>query len=194
MTMKYPDTHHDVTSNTLFGFWIYLMTDFILFATFFAAYAVLHNGVDSGPTAREIFSLPYALSETLILLVSSFTCGMALLSIPLNKNKTMGWFAVTFPLGVVFMMMELSEFLRLIHDGNSWTRSAFLSSYFALAGLHGLHIIGGLLFMLVFMVQFMRRGFTDATIRRLTCLCIFWFFSYVIWIFMFSFVYLMGAS
>ncbi len=187
--------HHDVSSNTIFGFWIYLITDFILFATLFAAYAVLRNGTWGGPTARELFSLNYALSETLVLLTSSFTCGMGMLAVHRNAKKQMtAWFVITFLLGITFLGMVWNELDHLVQKGITWQTSAFLSSYFTLVGTHGLHIAFGLLFMIVFIAQALRRGITSATNRRLTCLSMFWFFSYVVWIFMFSIVYLMGTN
>ncbi len=192
--VSYPDTHHDATSNTLFGFWIYLMTDFILFAALFAVYAVLYTSTAGGPALSTLFSLPRALTETLLLLVSSFSCGMALLSVPRNKVHTLLWFAVTFLLGAAFLTMECSEFSTLLAQGSSWKKNAALSAYFTLLGTHGLHIAFGLLFLVIFSLQLLFQGFTTTTIRRLTCLSLFWFFSYVVWIFMFTFVYLIGAA
>jgi cytochrome o ubiquinol oxidase subunit 3 len=195
MTKPFPDTHHDVSSNTIFGFWVYLMTDCILFATFFAAYAVLHNGTFGGATAHDLLDLPSALAETMLLLTSSFTCGIAMWFAPRkDKNQVITWFALTFLLGIAFMVMELAEFSRLILQGNTWQSNAFLSSYFSLIGLHGLHIIAGLLMMIVFVAQLIRRGFTAVVLRRLTCLRMYWQFVYLIWIFTFAIVYLIGAK
>ena len=194
-TQAYPDTHHDVSSNTIFGFWIYLMTDCIMFATFFAAYAVLFNNTFGGPSGKDLFSLPFALAETIVLLASSFTCGVAMVEAPRNKiGKMVVWFGLTFLLGVVFLWMQMSEFQRFALDGNTWERSAFLSSYYTLIGTHGLHIVVGLILMLVFVAQLLRRGITTVTLRRLTCFRIYWQFLYFIWIFTFAFVYLMGAK
>jgi cytochrome o ubiquinol oxidase subunit III len=191
----FPDPHHDTSANTIFGFWVYLMTDAIMFATLFATYAVLRDSVFGGPTARELFSPSYALIETLILLASSFTCGLAMLAVPKgDKTKTVAWYAVTFVLGVCFLSMVGGEFIRLVESGNSWQRNAFLSSYFTLIGTHALHIVFGLLFMIVFLKEVVKRGLIPVTIRRLTCLKLFWFFSYFIWIFMFAIVYLIGAT
>lgn len=188
-------THEETAAKTLFGFWVYIMTDCILFGTLFAAYAVLHNNTFGGPGARELFSLPYALTETLILLTSSFTCGLTLLAAQKkSKHSVMTWFGVTFLLGLCFLGMELSEFTRLVHEGNSWQRSAFLSAFFTLVGTHGLHISIGLLWMSVVVWQIWRRGLTHATLRRQTCLRMFWHFLDVVWIFIFTFVYLMGAN
>lgn len=187
--------HHEVSSNTIFGFWVYLMTDAIVFATLFAAYAVLRNSTFGGPTAQELLSIPYALVETIILLVSTFTCGLAMLAAPRGeKKKTIAWYAITFILGVVFLILVGNEFASLVKSGNGWQRNAFLSSYFTLIGTHALHIVFGLLFMAVFLWEVIKRGLVPVTIRRLTCLKLFWFFSYFIWIFMFAIVYLIGAS
>lgn len=191
----FPDTHHDASANTIFGFWVYLMTDFILFATLFAAYAVLRNNTFGGPSARELLSIPYALGQTLVLLVSSFTCGMAMLAVPKNdKPKLYAWYGATFLLGLCFLVMIFIDFAHLVESGNSWSRNGFLSAYFSLVGLHGLHIALGLLFMAFFLWEVSKRGLIPVTIRRLTCLKLFWFFSYIVWIFMFTIVYLIGAS
>lgn len=190
----YPDTHHDVSSNTIFGFWLYLMTDFVLFASLFAVYAVLKDNTYGGPTSKDIFNLSYAFSETVVLLTSSFTCGLATLAaMKRQRNRVLFWYGATFLLGLVFLSMQLGEFASLVREGASWQRSAFLSAYFTLIGTHGLHIAGGLLFILVFMAEAWQRGLTPVVIRRLSCMKLFWQFSYVVWIFMFAFVYLMGV-
>jgi cytochrome o ubiquinol oxidase subunit 3 len=190
------DLHYiEVSKNTIFGFWVYLMTDAILFATLFATYAVLHDNTFGGPSSRELFSLPHALGETIVLLASSLTCGLAMLAVSKSdKTKTIGWYGATFILGVCFLAMVGTEFSRLIASGNGWDRNAFLTAYFTLIGTHALHIVFGLLFMIVFLWEVFRRGLVPVTIRRLTCLKLFWFFSYFIWIFMFAIVYLIGAS
>jgi cytochrome o ubiquinol oxidase subunit 3 len=190
----YPDPHHDVASNTLFGFWIYLMTDCVLFGALFASYAVLHNGTFGGPTAHELFDLPFTLVETLVLLTSSFTCGLALIGAPHKAKKNiLGWLGATFFLGVVFMVLELSEFRRLIEGGNTWQSNAFLSSYFTLIGTHGLHILIGLMMLVFFGWQLLRRGLDAFLLRRLACMKMYWHFLYLIWIFTFTIVYLVGS-
>lgn len=195
MRESYPDAHHDHSANTIFGFWVYLMTDFILFATFFAAYAVLRTGTFGGPGARELFHLPFALAETLVLLTSTFTCGMASLAISRSTRKRLFiWYGVTFFLGLCFLGMLSCDFIHLVEMGQSWDQNAFLSAYFSLVGLHGLHIVIGLFFIIFFLAQVWIRGIIPVTIRRLTCLKLFWFFSYFIWIFMFTIVYLLGAT
>ncbi len=183
------------SSKTVFGFWIYIMTDCVLFASLFATYAVLHNNTYGGHSGGELFSLPSILAETLILLTSSFTCGLAMLAAQRgDKQKTINWFAVTFCLGIAFLTMEMMEFSALIHEGNSWTRSGFLTSFFTLVGTHGLHIATGLLWMVVLMLQIMRKGLSSSTIKRLTLLSLFWHFLDIVWIFIFTIVYLMGGT
>jgi cytochrome o ubiquinol oxidase subunit 3 len=190
--MYHPD--NDTDSKTIFGFWIYIMTDCVLFASLFATYAVLHNNTFGGPAGHQIFSLPYILTETIILLTSSFTCGLAMLSLR-NKHKTkvMFWFFITFLLGLAFLTMELTDFRHLAMQGDSWRRSGFLSSFFTLVGTHGLHITIGLLWMLVLLFKVWTTGLTKGNVRRLTLLSIFWHFLDIIWIFIFTIVYLMGA-
>ncbi|GEM_PF-1658 len=257
-----------IQDKTIFGFWVYLMTDLIVFAALFAVYAVLRGNTFGGPSARELFSLPTALTETLILLTSSFTCGLAMIAVhrgtqsesPLSastavfpaarpssflgvdkaipssgfgplarksrdvatkrafglgsaKNQAIFWFGVTFALGLAFLALELTEFSRLVADGNSWQRSAFLSSFFTLVGTHGLHIAVGLLWMLVSMVQIWFRpvrhslpglhsssdgggdggGLTPFVTSKLIRLSLFWHFLDIVWIFIFTIVYLMGT-
>jgi cytochrome o ubiquinol oxidase subunit 3 len=191
---RIPDPHQDTFSKNVLGFWMYLMTDCILFASLFATYAVLHNSTFGGPTSRDLFSLPLSFAETMILLFSSVTCGFAMLSaLRSEKNQIIAWLAVTFLLGATFIAIELTEFSHLIQEGNSWTRSAFLSSFFTLVGTHGLHVSVGLLWILVMMVQVFLMGVTTITFRRLVIFSMFWHFLDLIWIFIFTFVYLMGV-
>ncbi|HSX33733.1 MAG TPA: cytochrome o ubiquinol oxidase subunit III [Candidatus Saccharimonadales bacterium] len=181
-------------SKTVFGFWVYIMTDCVLFASLFAVFAVLRNNTFGGEPGSQLFSLPYILGETLILLTSSFTCGLAVLAAGAKqKNMTLLWLTATFLLGAAFLYMEVSEFHRLALDGNSWQRSGFLSSFFTLVGTHGLHITAGLLWMLIYGVQLIQKGFRASTQRRLTLFSMFWHFLDVVWIFIFTIVYLLGA-
>lgn len=185
---------HRATDKTIFGFWVYLMTDCLLFGSLFATYAVLRGNTFGGPSANELFSMPTALVETLILLTSSFCCGLAMLAVhQARKYHALFWFGLTFALGVVFLILELSEFSHLASSGNSWTRSGFLSAFFTLVGTHGLHITIGLIWMVVMGWQVIRRGFSASVVRRLTLLSMFWHFLDVIWIFIFTVVYLIGA-
>lgn len=186
--------HEDSSSKIIFGFWIYIMSDCILFASIFATYAVLHNNTYGGPPARELFSMPYVLIETFILLTSSFTYGLAMLALhKMDKRQVLAWLVVTFLLGASFLVMELKEFVQLMHEGNSWQRSGFLSAFFTLVGTHGLHVASGLLWMLVLMMQVTLRGINSTTTVKLTCLSLFWHFLDIVWIFVFTIVYLMGA-
>lgn len=193
-TLTKASIESETSNKTIFGFWVYLMTDCVLFASLFATYAVLHNNTYGGPTGRELFSLPYVLIETLLLLTSSFTCGLAMLAVQRkDKRQLITWLAVTFLLGLAFLIMEVTEFRHLVHEGNSWRRSGFLSGFFTLVGTHGLHITIGLLWMAVMGKQTIRQGFTSGNVRRLTMLSLFWHFLDVIWIFIFTIVYLLGA-
>lgn len=177
----------------IFGFWVYLMTDIVLFATLFATFIVLRDGTAGGPAGAEIFSMPFVLAETLILLTSSFTAGMAILaSHRRDRSKTLVWFAATFILGTMFLALELSEFSNLVAEGHSWQVSAFLSAFFTLVGTHGLHITFGLIWMAVLMIKLYRSGFDRNSLKRLTMLSLFWHFLDIVWIFIFTIVYLLG--
>lgn len=179
---------------TLLGFWIYIMTDCILFGSLFATYAVLRNSTFGGPGANELFSLPFVLGETLILLTSSFTSGLGMLAAHRQaKKQVLAWFGVTMLLGSAFLTMELTEFSKLVAEGNSWQRSGFLSAFFTLVGTHGLHIATGLLWGGVLLVQVARRGLVRSTVRRLMLFSLYWHFLDIVWILIFSIVYMMGA-
>ncbi len=178
----------------IFGFWVYLMTDCVLFASLFATFVVLRNSTFGGPAGQSLFSLPFVLTETILLLTSSFTCGLAMLSIGRrNKTQVLVWFTVTFLLGLAFLTLELTEFRHLALEGNSWQRSGFLSAFFTLVGTHGLHIACGLIWMFMMLVKTARQGLSRGQVRRLTMLGLFWHFLDIIWIFIFTIVYLMGA-
>lgn len=180
---------------TYFGFWTYLMTDVVLFATLFATYAVLRGGTANGPSGRQIFDLPFVLIETIILLTSSFICGLALMAARQGKRSLSGvLLATTFVLGATFVGMELSEFITLANEGHDWQVSAFLSAFFTLVGTHGLHITAGLLWLIVLGVQMARFGLSNSVLRRITLFSMFWHFLDVVWIAIFTIVYLMGAS
>ncbi len=184
---------HD-SSKTILGFWIYLMTDCILFATLFATFAVLRNNTFGGPSGAELFSLPFVLVETIVLLTSSFTCGLMLLAARAHKQSAVvAWLSVTALLGAVFLGLELYEFNKLLAEGQSWQRSGFLSAFFTLVGTHGLHITAGLIWAVFMLVQVVRRGVTATTMQRLTLFSMFWHFLDIVWIFIFTIVYLLGA-
>ena len=186
--------HHDAGGMTVFGFWLYLMTDCILFASVFATYAVLVGHTAGGPSGKDIFELPYVAVETAILLISSCTYGLAMLAAHKGaKAKAIAWLGVTFLCGAAFIAMEVNEFHHLIEEGAGPHRSAFLSSFFALVGTHGLHVTFGIIWLVTLMVQVAKHGLIAANKRRLMCLSMFWHFLDVIWIGVFSFVYLMGV-
>lgn len=177
----------------IFGFWVYLMTDLVVFAVLFAAFIVLRNNTFGGPGGRELFELPAALAETLLLLTSSFTCALATLAVQKEQKKcSIFWFIVTFVLGVSFLFIELSEFSKFIHTGASWQRSAFLSSFFTLVGTHGFHISIGLLWMMVMVFQIGLRPLSPSNVSKIYRMALFWHFLDIVWVFIFTTVYGMG--
>lgn len=186
--------HHDTAGTKLFGFWVYLMSDLVIFGSLFATYAVLLRGTADGPTPGEIFELPFILIETFLLLFSSFTYGMAVLAMNAGSvAKVRQWLLITFVLGAAFVGMEVYEFHHLIHLGFGPDKSGFLSAFFTLVGTHGLHVTFGLIWILVMIIQVSKQGLTDVTRPRILCLSLFWHFLDIVWICVFSFVYLMGA-
>lgn len=191
---KRTDTNSQHESNSVFGFWVYIMTDCVLFATLFATYAVLRNNTFGGPSGGELFSLSFVLAETLILLTSSFTVGLAMLAVhQKNKTRVIGWLAVTFLLGLAFLSMEIYEFRKLYLEGYDWRANAFLSSFFTLVGTHGLHITAGLIWIVVMVRKVMAQGLSIGNVRKLTMLSLFWHFLDIVWIFIFTIVFLLGA-
>jgi cytochrome o ubiquinol oxidase subunit III len=188
--VEYPDT---VAMQT-FGFWIYLMSDLIIFATLFATFVVLGRNFAGGPTGKELFDLPYLLGETLFLLCSSVAYGLVMVAVPDGRKKLvlMG-LAVTFLLGLGFVAMEINEFYGMIAAGFGPDRSAFLSSFFTLVGTHGSHVTFGLIWMAVMIGQVAVKGLTSPVQSRLLRLSMFWHFLDIIWIGIFSIVYLMGV-
>jgi cytochrome o ubiquinol oxidase subunit III len=179
---------------TLFGFWIYLLTDCVLFASLFATYAVLRNSTNGGPGPAEIFELPFVLVETLILLTSSFTSGIALLYARSKQIRpTLILLAITGLLGAAFVGMELYEFNKLIGEGHGPTASAFLTAFFTLVGTHGLHITVGLTWLSILGYFIVKRGLTAGNVRRIALFSLFWHFLDIVWIFIFTLVYMFGA-
>ena len=186
--------HGEAEANAIFGFWIYIMTDCVLFATVFVAYVVLSHNYAGGPTGKELFDLPYVFGETMFLLVSSVTYGFAMLAMHRNRRQqVMAWLLVTFFLGLGFIAMELNEFSRMIMEGHGPDRSGFLSGFFTLVGTHGAHVSFGLLWMAVMMWQVMSKGLNTRVQSRLARLSLFWHFLDVIWIGVFTIVYLTGV-
>ena len=180
-------------SKTYLGFWIYILTDCVVFASLFAVYATLHSSTNGGASAQMLFSMPLALTQTLILLSSSLTSGLAIISaLNKNKNKILFWTLATFILGTIFLFLEIRDFNHLVAIGDSWRESGFLSSYFVLVGTHGLHIIIGLIWMIVLSFIIILKGLTTKSMKGLVMFNLFWHFLDIVWIFIFSVVYLMG--
>jgi cytochrome o ubiquinol oxidase subunit III len=185
---------HHVENGTLLGFWLYLMSDCLVFACLFAAYGVLGRDYAGGPSAAQVLELPVVALNTTLLLLSSITYGFAVLEMQQNRRgPMMAWLVITGLLGAGFIALELTEFSHLIAIGAGPQRSAFLSSFFTLVGTHGLHVTCGLIWLVVLMVQVSRKGLIPANKRRLMCLSMFWHFLDVVWVGVFSFVYLMGV-
>ncbi len=185
---------HHPEQGTLLGFWLYLMSDCLIFACLFATYGVLGRSYAGGPTGAELFDLPLVAMNTSLLLLSSITYGFAMLEVQRNRLRpVMIWLAITGLLGAGFLGLELYEFAHLIHEGAGPQRSGFLTAFFALVGTHGLHVMFGIIWLVTLLVQLRQRGLIVENQRRLFCLSMFWHFLDVVWIGVFTFVYLMGV-
>ena len=190
----YDDGSHHPEQGTLFGFWMYLMSDCLVFAVLFATYAVLGRSYAAGPSGADLFELPLVAVNTGLLLLSSITYGFAMIAMLAGrKGQVLAWLAVTGLLGLGFLGIELYEFSHLVHEGFGPQRSAFLSSFFTLVGTHGLHVTFGTVWLVTLMVQVGKLGLTRENKRRLVCLSMFWHFLDVVWIGVFTFVYLVGV-
>ncbi|MGX7876910.1 cytochrome o ubiquinol oxidase subunit III [Mesorhizobium sp. ORM6] len=184
---------HAEGSSTMLGFWLYLMSDCLIFAMLFAAFGVLGGNYAAGPAPKDLFDLNLVAVNTAMLLFSSITYGFAMLTMDKGRvAATQGWLAVTGLFGLAFLSIELYEFAHMIHEGATPQRSAFLSSFFTLVGTHGLHVTFGIVWLVTLMTQVARFGLIEANRRRLMCLSMFWHFLDVVWIGVFTFVYLMG--
>ncbi|WP_250340796.1 cytochrome o ubiquinol oxidase subunit III [Luteibacter sp. UNCMF366Tsu5.1] len=185
---------HHPANGTLLGFWIYLMSDCLIFACLFATYGVLGRSYAGGPSGADLFELPLVAVNTAMLLLSSITYGFAMIEMQKNRRGTMmAWLIVTGLFGAAFLGIEMYEFAHLIHEGAGPQRSAFLSSFFTLVGTHGLHVTFGIIWLITLLFQVGRFGLTPANKRRIMCLSMFWHFLDVVWIGVFTFVYLMGV-
>ena len=194
VTARYLVREHHPENGTLLGFWIYLMSDCLIFASLFATYAVLGRNYAGGPTGAELFDLTLIAINTGFLLLSSITFGFAMISAQArNVGKTVLWMGITGLLGLAFLSLELYEFYHLVHQGAGPQRSGFLTAFFSLVGTHGLHVLFGFIWLVTLMVQLTKHGLTGENFRRLQCLSLFWHFLDVVWIFVFTFVYLMGV-
>jgi cytochrome o ubiquinol oxidase subunit 3 len=180
---------------TAYGFWIFILSDMVMFSCFFAAYAVLLGETDGGPSGAELFNLKNVAVETACLLLSSFVCGMASIAAEVRNHM---WFqismAITCVLGLAFLAIEFHEFADLVARGAGPSRSAFLSAFFTLVGCHGLHVSGGILWLLTMMAQVFAKGFRADILRRFLCFALFWHALDIIWVAVFSVVYLLGSA
>ncbi|WP_217577505.1 cytochrome o ubiquinol oxidase subunit III [Mesorhizobium sp. GbtcB19] len=185
---------HAEGGSTMLGFWLYLMSDCLIFAMLFAAFGVLGGNYAAGPAPKDLFDLGLVAVNTTMLLLSSITYGFAMLTMDKGRvGATQAWLGVTMLFGLAFLSIELYEFAHMIHEGATPQRSAFLSSFFTLVGTHGLHVTFGIVWMVTLMVQVARHSLIEANRRRLMCLSMFWHFLDVVWIGVFTFVYLMGT-
>ncbi|CAM4307763.1 Cytochrome bo(3) ubiquinol oxidase subunit 3 [Bordetella tumbae] len=190
----YVPVEHHPKNGTLLGFWVYLMSDCLIFACLFATYGVLGRNYAAGPSGADLFDLPLVAVNTSLLLLSSITYGFAMLEM---RNKRVGmvqlWLGITGILGLGFLSLEMYEFVHLIEHGAGPQRSAFLSSFFTLVGTHGLHVTFGIVWLVTLMVQVKKHGLIPENRRRLMCLSLFWHFLDLIWVGVFTFVYLIGV-
>jgi cytochrome o ubiquinol oxidase subunit 3 len=177
-----------------YGFWIFLLSDIVMFSALFAAYAVLARATAGGPAGWQLFNQGSVAIETVCLLASSYACGMMSLAVDARRRDTTYFFAiVTLALGAVFVALELREFAGMVAHGAGPQRSAFLSAFFALVGCHGLHVSAGMVWLLVMMAQVAVKGFRPEVMRRLLCFALFWHALDIVWVWLFTVVYLMGA-
>jgi cytochrome o ubiquinol oxidase subunit III len=177
-----------------FGFWIFILSDMIMFSALFAAYAVLSGNTAGGPTGAELFNLRNVFIETMCLLLSSYTCGIGVLSAERGQPTLFLIFAIfTFVLGAAFLVIEATEFARMVEIGAGPSRSAFLSSFFTLVGTHGAHVASGLIALIYLMAQALVHGLQTAVLRRLLCWSLFWHALDIVWVGVFTLVYLMGG-
>lgn len=185
---------HHPENGTLLGFWIYLLSDLMIFGSLFATFGVFAQSYAAGPSGRDLFDLGLIAVNTAVLLLSSITYGFAMIAmLRRNARATIAWLAVTGMLGLAFLGIEIYEFQHLLHLGAGPQRSAFLSAFFALVGTHGLHVLFGVIWLVVLCVQIGKWGLNRTTTRRIACLSLFWHFLDVVWIGVFTFVYLMGV-
>lgn len=185
---------NQATQKTNLGFWLYLMTDVMLFAALFATFMILRGATNGGPDESELISLPFVLIETVVLLASSVVCGFAFVGSKFaRKHLVIAGLLLTAALGATFLVMELSEFHALVAEGHTWQQSASLSVYFTLVGTHGAHIFIGLIWVTALMVYVLRRGLDKHAVRKIGLFTLFWHFLDLVWIFIFTIVYLLGV-
>jgi cytochrome o ubiquinol oxidase subunit III len=176
-----------------YGFWIFILSDMVMFSAFFAAYAVLQGNTAGGPTGAELFNLHNVFIETMCLLLSSYTCGLGALSAERRRPTLFLMFAVfTFVLGAAFLFIEATEFAAMVEKGAGPSRSGFLSAFFTLVGMHGVHVASGLIALVYLVAQVIAKGLRAAVLRRLLCWSLFWHALDIVWVGVFTLVYLMG--
>lgn len=186
--------HHDPAPKVLFGFWIYLMTDAIMFAGLFATYSVLHNNTFGGPGIQQITSLHHVMLQTLIFLISAFTYGLGYVALHRGqKIRLKFWSLVTFFLGLAYLTVQYHEYRHVFQLGSDWTTSAFMSVYFTLTGIFATHVLVGMVWILILLLQLLMKGLTPTMRTRFTCLGLYWNYLTLIWIIIFTLIYLMGA-
>ncbi|MCO7125502.1 cytochrome aa3 quinol oxidase subunit III [Sporolactobacillus shoreicorticis] len=191
MPLEYTTEEGDLR---IFGFWIFLAAELVLFGTLFGTYLVLQSHTAGGPTAKDLFEIGPVMAETIILLMSSFTCGLSTIELRRhNKKGLIGWMSVTILLGLVFIGLEANEFYTYaVHEGAPLSRSAFLSGFFVLLGTHGAHVSLGIVWIIGILLQLGKRGITPVTARKAFMAGLYWHFLDVVWIFIFTAVYLTG--
>jgi cytochrome o ubiquinol oxidase subunit III len=178
-----------------YGFWIFILSDIIMFSALFAAYAVLSGQTAGGPTGRELFNLRHVFIETMCLLVSSYTCGLGALSAERRqRDRFLVFAALTFVLGAAFLFIEISEFAGMVSKGAGPSRSGFLSGFFTLVGMHGAHVTSGLVWLIYMVAQVIAKGLRPQVLRRLLCWSLFWHALDIIWVGVLTLVYLMGVG
>lgn len=189
----FPDSHHDVYSKTTFGFWLYILTDFMLFATLFAAYAVLHKSTFGGPPGKEILNLDIAYIQSHVFLLSTFIISLSGMYAHRRKEKLVKiCLILTLILACFFLYLQFREFNHLVQSGNSWVNSGYLSAYFTVIGTHTLHVLIGLIWMVLILISIFLSGLTPILLRRIVCMKMFWQFLNIIWVFIFTIIYLLG--
>lgn len=197
--MSQAATAHELAEReetTRFGFWIYLLSDVMIFGALFATYMILRHSTAGGPSIQDIVEPGYVLIQTMLLLTSSFTCAIALLTVKHKKIRTVQYYlSLTWLLGLMFLALEIVEFTKLYIEGHSWQASAFLSGFFALVGTHGLHIVVGLIWLTVMILVISKRQTINPHLaRRLGLFGLFWHFLDLVWIFIFTIVYMFGVG
>ncbi len=192
---QYPDPYHDHYSKTVLGFWLFLVTDFVLFGVLFATYIVLGNRIHGGPNAMQLFDGDFAFLQSLLMLLIASAAGIGgAAAHRKNKEHVLIAFGLTFLFSCIFMWLEYADFYRLISAGNNWEKSAFLSAFFTLLGTHGLHVILGLIWIPVLLIPVFKEGVSKESILRLSCLRMFFQFLNIVWIFIYAFVYFINRG